>query len=60
MKEPIKLPHWSARQDDKRLIISGPCNMELFVDYDDVWHEEVSKEVSLLLEILEKHWPVNE
>lgn len=42
---------------DKSFTITGPSNLSLEVDYDDVPHAEVDILVERLLEVLNTHWP---
>lgn len=42
--------------DRKRLFVQGPCEMSIEIDYDDVDHETVDREVFKLLDLLNKRW----
>lgn len=46
-------PHSSA---DKRFEISGPDELLLEVDYDDVFHEDVDRLAERMVEVLNAHW----
>lgn len=43
-------------QDDKCLRVSGPAEMEIKIDYDDVWHRKVMHDAERLVELLNRHW----
>lgn len=51
MKQPFKLVH-----DDKWLLISGPCEMQIAIDFDDVDHEVVERQARMLVRILNQHF----
>lgn len=42
--------------DDKWILVNGPCEMKIAVDYDDVWHSKVEREVKRLVKLLNKNW----
>lgn len=42
--------------DEKRIFIEGPFELEIEIDYDDVQHRAVDRDVKQLLEILEEYW----
>jgi hypothetical protein len=41
---------------DKRVEIQGPDYLHIFVDFDDVNHAEVRKQIKQMVAILNKHW----
>jgi hypothetical protein len=41
---------------DKRVEITGPDYLQLFVDFDDVNHAEVRKQIKKMVALLNKHW----
>jgi hypothetical protein len=43
--------------DGKGITITGPWELSVEVDFDDVWHSKVKREISKLCGILNKHWP---
>jgi hypothetical protein len=52
---------FTIHENDKRLEIAGPegrdFELNIFIDYDDVWHEQVMKQAKQLCRILDEHWP---
>lgn len=44
---------------DKSIIIHGPGDLILEVDYDDVNHDEVEQQVSEIVSALNRHWELN-
>lgn len=47
---------FSLFTDDKDLIITGPTQMKIAIDFDDVDHDEVLKEADKLVTVLNKYW----
>ncbi len=45
---------------DKRVEITGPDGLRFFVDYDDVDHKTVRKQMAKLIGILNDHWDSTE
>jgi hypothetical protein len=41
---------------DKELVITGPAEMKIAIDFDDVDHDQVEREVGVLLRILNENW----
>lgn len=55
MSESFKLhPHSHI---DKRLIVTGPDQLRLFVDFDDVDTDTVLEATQRLVRVLNHHWP---
>lgn len=52
---------FSVHKDDKRLHIVGPndgqFDLEISIDYDDVYHREVMRQARQLCQILDMNWP---
>jgi hypothetical protein len=54
MKKPFRvLPFTNI---DKRVEIQGPDYLRLFVDFDDVNHAEVRKQIKQMVAILNENW----
>lgn len=51
MKEKFKYS-----KQDKDIVLSGPSDLEIRIDFDDVWHEEVERQTKHLVKLLNKHW----
>jgi hypothetical protein len=47
---------FKVHEEDKRLVITGPWELSVEVDYDDVWHTKVLRETRKLCAQLNKHW----
>lgn len=43
-------------EDDKELLIAGPFELNISIDFDDVDHAEVRLEALKLVRLLNKHW----
>lgn len=41
---------------DKAILVQGPGDLRLMVDYDDVFHPEVDILIDFMLEILNRDW----
>jgi hypothetical protein len=41
---------------DKALVIVGPGDLELSIDYDDVDHQKVERDVHRLIILLNEYW----
>jgi hypothetical protein len=41
---------------DKRVEIQGPDYLRIFVDFDDVNHAEVRKQIKQMVTLLNEHW----
>lgn len=52
------MKRFTIRVDDKRLVIVGDLDMEIFIDYDDVSHKDVMRKAKQLCQMLEDHWQV--
>lgn len=53
------MPHFTCDpicKGDKDIFIHGPDSFVITVDYDDVYHAQVRKDVIQLLNILNKYW----
>lgn len=48
---------FTVQEDDKQLIIQNDLDLNIFIDYDDVWHEDVMRRAKQLCKILDEHWP---
>lgn len=40
----------------KELTVTGPCELTIIIDYDDVDHRTVEREARKLCALLNKHW----
>ncbi len=49
---------FKVTQDDKVLRVSGPAELSIVIDYDDVWHPEVMREAKKLVKLLNAFWTV--
>lgn len=43
--------------DGKGITITGPWELSVEVDFDDVWHSKVKREITKLCSILNEYWP---
>jgi hypothetical protein len=41
---------------DKRVEVTGPDYLRFFVDFDDVNHAEVRKQIKKMVALLNEHW----
>lgn len=41
---------------DKRVTIEGPDYLRIYVDFDDVNHAEVRKQIKQMIALLNQHW----
>jgi hypothetical protein len=46
----------SGGGDGKRKWITGPMDASIEIDYDDVNHQRVDKDIKQLVQILNEHW----
>lgn len=53
-----KKGNWAAETsgDDKVIYVTGPAEMKIEIDHDDVDHKEVEKDTKLLVDLLANHW----
>lgn len=50
---------FSVHEDDKRLhiVCEDEFELEISIDYDDVFHPMVLRKAKQLCKILDEHWP---
>jgi hypothetical protein len=53
-KQPFKVEPFT--NIDKHVVITGPDYFRLAVDFDDVNHAEVRKQIKKMVAILNAHW----
>lgn len=49
--------HASSSSDNKRLYVTGPFDLHIEIDHDDVDQETVQAETCQLVRLLASHWP---